>query len=819
MKKWIGLLLAFGAYATAYAQYTVSGTITDNASRKLSDASIHLVSSGKTSRSVLSDIEGQFAFSNVSNGTYELHVSYIGFITIKQTVVVNNASSENINITMEASSVLGTEVLVQATRARSNDANTFATVTRQDIAKQNFGQDIPMLLNLTPSAVVSSDAGAGIGYTGIRIRGVDPSRTNVTINGMPVNDAESQGTFWVNMPDLASSVDNIQVQRGVGTSTNGGAAFGASINMQTDGLNDKPYAEAANSYGSFNTRKHTFKAGTGLLDSRWAFDARLSQIKSDGFIDRASSDLKSFFVSGARYGKRSLLKANIFSGKEVTYQAWNGVPQPRLTNDVAGMTDFSDNMGNDLNHLLNSNSRTYNEFTYKNQVDNYQQDFYQLFYSYRLNSNLKLNAGLFYTYGRGYYEEYRADEKLSKYKLNDVIIGSDTITKGDFVRRRWLDNNFYGAIASAIYEKNRITFTLGGGVSEYDGKHFGELIWAEYASNSQPGTHFYDGRSTKKDGNVYAKLNYRFTEKFSAFADLQYRGIDYTLKGEDLNSSTYIPYNLHLTYSFFNPKGGITYAFNAQTNVYAYFGVANREPERKDIIQSGNGIIPKPERLYNYEIGFRKNMLKYAYAVNFYYMDYTNQLVSTGQLNDVGAYNRVNVPSSYRAGVELTGGIQPVKQFKWQVTATYSQNRIKSFTEFVDDWDNGGQVTTQYKNKSIAFSPDWVVSSIITVVPVKQLGVDLISKFVSEQYLDNTENKGRSLNSFFVNDIRINYDLPVTWIFSSVRVGLLVNNVLNEKYEPNGATYSAIIGSARHDFNYLYPQAGTNYLANLVLKF
>ena len=694
------------------------------------------------------------------------------------------------------------EVVVMGTKAQANNPITFQNLNKKEIDKQNFGQDLPFLLNLTPSTVISSDAGAGVGYTGIRIRGTDPTRTNVTINGVPINDAESHGTFWVNMPDMASSSQNIQVQRGVGTSSNGAGAFGASINIQTDGLNPNAYSEISSGYGSFNTWKNTVKAGSGLLSNNWAFDARLSKITSDGFIDRASSDLKSFFVSAGRYGKKSIFKVNVFSGKEKTYQAWNGISED----------------------LLKAGNRTHNDFTYPNQTDNYQQDYYQMFYTYQFNKHIKANIGLHYTYGRGYYEEYREGDKFSTYKLKDTLFVLntnviDTITRGNFVRRRWLDNDFYGTVFSFVYEKNKLNITVGGGLNKYDGRHYGELIWSQFAMDGNINDRFYDGNSTKTDFNIYGKATYNLTNKLDGFIDLQQRTINYKAKGEDLNNGVYLPYNINLNFNFFNPKAGLTYSVQKNANIYAYVGVANKEPVRNDIIQANPLNLPKPEQLINYEFGFRKNWKKSAFSANIYYMDYRNQLITTGQINDVGAYNRVNVPNSYRAGIELTAGLQLIKNLKWQTTFTFSQNKIKEFTEFVDDWDNGGQIQTQHKDVSIAFSPNIIGSSIFTYSPFAKCDIDLISKYIGKQYLDNTENENRKIDAFFVNDIRITYGLTVKSMFKYIGLGLQVNNVLNEKYAPNGYTYSGYSGGVRGDYNFYYPQAGTNFLTNLVLKF
>ncbi|MES2778645.1 MAG: TonB-dependent receptor [Bacteroidota bacterium] len=715
------------------------------------------------------------------------------------------------------------EVVISGVKATDKNPVTFTNLNKKDIERQNFGQDLPFLLNLTPSTVVSSDAGAGVGYTGIRIRGTDPSRTNVTVNGVPINDAESHGMFWVNMPDFASSSQSIQVQRGVGTSTNGAGAFGASINVQTDGLNPTAYGEISNGYGSFNTWKHTVKAGTGLLENKWAFDARLSKITSDGFIDRAGSDLKSFFVSAAHYGKKSLLKFNVFSGVEKTYQAWNGIPEARLKGDVQGMDDLAGNTGMsqaDLDHMLASGNRTYNQYTYSNQTDNYQTDNYQLFYTYQFSKYTKANIGLHYTYGRGYYEEFRKNDEFTTYKLQDsIMVDGNAVKSGDFVRRRWLDNDFYGTVFSFVYEKDKLNMTVGGGLNRYDGRHFGELIWAQYALGSSINDHFYDGKSTKTDVSFYGKSSYQLTPKLVGFIDLQGRKISYTLSGQDLNSGTYLPYDFNLTYNFFNPKAGLTYTIGADADVYGYVGVANKEPVRNDIIQASTSSIPKSERLVNYELGYRKSWKKSAVSVNFYYMDYKDQLVATGKVNDVGTYNRVNVASSYRAGIELAGGLQLLQKLRWQATLTYSQNKIKAFTEYLDDWDNGGQQTIAHNNMAIAYSPNIIGSSMFSYNVMKGVNIDVISKYVGKQYLDNTENENRKLNAFFVNDVRLGYEFKVNKLFNAVRLGIQVNNVFNVKYEPNGYTYSGSMGGTRYDFNYFYPQAGTNFLTNLTLKF
>ena len=519
----------------AWAQFTVSGSVTSQ-NQPLPGATISV---RNTFKGTVSGVGGGYQLRNLPAGKYVLQVSFIGYETAtKEVEVVGN---QTITFDLTKSVLVADEIVVTATRATSKSAVTFTNVGKETIEKQNLGQDLPFLLNQTPSVVVSSDAGAGVGYTGIRIRGSDPTRINVTVNGIPLNDAESHGVFWVNTPDFASSVDNIQIQRGVGTSTNGAASFGATVNVQTNQLNEKPYAEIGNSYGSFNTWRHTAKVGTGLINGKWAFDGRLSKISSDGFIDRAASNLKSFFVSGGYYAGGTMLKLNVFSGNEVTYQAWNGVPE----------------------NLLRTN-RTYNAYTYDNQTDNYRQDHYQFFFAHEWNRHWNVNAALHYTRGRGYFEESKPDDALSDYGITAVVIGADTIRNSDIIRRRWLDNHFYGAVWSVSYNSlKRLTAVLGGGWNNYQGGHFGEVIWARFAGNSTIRQRYYQDEAQKTDFNSYAKANYDLTDRLNAFVDLQYRRIAYTFIGFD-RAGQNVPQSAD--YHFFNPKFGLTYQLSPESN-------------------------------------------------------------------------------------------------------------------------------------------------------------------------------------------------------------------------------------------------------------
>jgi iron complex outermembrane receptor protein len=666
--------------------------------------------------------------------------------------------------------------------------------------------------------VVSSDAGAGVGYTGIRIRGSDPTRINVTINGIPYNEAESQGTYWVNLPDFASSVDNIQVQRGVGTSTNGAGAFGASLNIQTNTLQQEAYAEINNSFGSFNTWKHTVKVGSGLIGGKWSFDGRLSKISSDGYIDRASSDLKSFFVSGGYHGKSTLVKLNVFSGKEVTYQAWYGTPESRIRNDRQGMLDYiarNGLAGREAENLLNA-GRTYNYYTYNNQTDNYQQDHYQLIASHELNKHWNLNGALHLTRGRGYYEEYRPDESFEQYNLPDLTISDSLISSTDLIRRRWLDNYFYGFTYGANYSSGgKLSGTIGGGWNQYAGKHFGEIIWARFAGNTAAGHKYYENEALKTDFNIYSKANYRFTDKINTYIDLQYRRVMYSFLGFDNNLT-----NVQQTAAmhFFNPKAGLTYQVSNESNLYVSYSVGNREPTRDDFTQSTPQSRPKSETLRNLEAGFRKAGKHLTWGLNYYLMNYKNQLVLTGQINDVGEYNRTNIPKSYRTGIELDAAAKIKPGLQWSGNLALSRNKINNYNEFFDNYDLGEQTSVRYASTDIAFSPNIIGSNTFSYSPVKSLALHFISKYVGSQYLDNTASDNRKLAAFFVQDVRINYTMQARWM-KEIELNLLVSNLFNQAYEPNGYTYSYIAEGRVVTENFYYPQAGTHFLGSVQFKF
>ena len=804
-------LLSFGACA----QFTVSGTVRDAKTKEaLTLAFVHVDSLNKSSNT---DERGHFEFKGIPAGKHILHIKFLGYLDKRDTIFVN--SDRAVDILLEESTQLTDEIVVEATRATEKSPTTYTTLNKIAIQKQNFGQDLPFILNWTPSLVTTSDAGAGVGYTGLRIRGSDATRINVTINGIPFNDSESQGVYWVDVPDIASSSQSIQIQRGVGTSTNGAGAFGASINLQTNTRNDKPYADLFNSYGSFNTHRNTVGFGTGLISNKFVFDGRASLIKSDGFIDRASANLKSYYFSGGYYGEKTMIKAIVFGGNEVTYQSWYGVPESRLKDDVNGMlaTAAAEGWGSQqTGNLLNSGSRTFNAYTYKNQVDNYSQDNYQLHLSHKFNPALTANVAVHYTYGRGYYEEFKDSAAFAAYGVPDAIIGNDTIKKSDLVRRLWLDNHFYGTTFSLKYEKNKLNSVLGGGWNHYEGDHYGEITWAGIALTTPKDYRYYFNKGNKYDFNVFWKSNYEFTDKLSGYVDLQYRSVTYHAAGTEEGT-----FDFRMKYDFFNPKFGLTYEMAASNQLYASYSVGNREPIREDFVNALTGAKPIHETLYNIEAGWRMRKGKSALNVNYYRMDYKNQLVLTGKLNNVGAALRTNVDNSYREGIEIDGGIKLGPRFVCNANLTLSRNKIRDFTEVLYDYgvnyDQYLTVEKAHKNTDISFSPQVISGSSFSYSPVEALELTLLTKYVGMQFLDNTSDPGRKIDPYCINDLRLRHTWKPEGI-KEVSLSLLVNNVLDVRYSSNGYTYGYFGGGSAVRQNYYYPQAGRNFLVMMTIR-
>lgn len=820
LKSFLSAALAL-FLCNAFAQVTITGFVQDKKDNKsLPGATIQVDGSG---RAAVTDELGYFRIERLPVGQYTFRIKFLGYADKTETVDL----SENTEVVflLEEKPTITDEVVVTATRASDKTPVAYTTVNKQAIEKQNFGQDLPYLLNWTPSLVTTSDAGAGVGYTGLRIRGSDATRINVTINGIPYNDSESLGTFWVDIPDIASSSQSIQIQRGVGTSTNGPGAFGASINLQTNVLNNEAYGELTNSFGSFDTRRHTLSFGTGLIKDHWSVDGRVSKILSDGFIDRASADLQSYYFSGGYYDNNTVVKAILFGGRERTYQSWYGVPESRLNNDVEAMLVTAANEGwNEAQtaNLLNSNNRTFNPYLYDDQVDNYGQDHYQAHLSQRIGNEFTFNTSLHYTYGRGYYEEYRYDDDIDDYGLNYLIVDddetvadNDTIFSTDLIRRRWLDNHFYGITYSLAYETGKLDMTLGGAWNRYDGDHFGEILWSD-AGIAPKEYRYYFNNGDKRDGNIFLKTNYQFGEKLNAFIDLQYRGINYSIAGIENEQEDV---NVKVNYNFFNPKAGVTYSLSDNQQGYISYAIANREPVRSDFTDAP-GETPEHEKLFNLEAGYRYSSQRHAFRANFYRMDYRNQLVLTGELNDVGANIRANVGESYRMGIELEGLVRLSEKVTWSGNLTLSRNKNKEFVEALVDYgenfEEENTINRIHYNTNISFSPGVIAASGLSYFPVKGAEITLLSKYVGRQYLDNTENISRSISPYFVNDLRLSYTVTPSFA-REVVLSLLVNNVLDEHYASNGYTWG-YLADAEYRENYYYPQAGRNFLAMVVVR-
>lgn len=804
--------------ASSFAQTKINGKVVDSETGlPLEGAVIQLSNSNK---STISNASGEFYFSNLKKETYIIRIGYIGYQSLETEVSV---SDKQLEFKLVVSSIITDEVTITAIRASEKTPMTFKTIEKEEIAKQNSGKDFPYMLENTASVVTTSDAGAGVGYTGVRIRGSDATRVNVTLNGIPYNDSESQGVFWVDLPDIASSVESVQVQRGVGTSTNGAGAFGASINIQTSALQAKPYAIIDNAFGSFNTRKHTLVAGTGLINKMFTVDGRLSKIASDGYIDRAESDLTSFYLSGGYYGKKSMLKLNIFSGHEITYQSWNGTPESRINNDEQGMLDYIGRNGldeEDAENLLNA-GRTYNFYTYDNQVDDYTQTHYQLIYAWDITSNIILNTALHYTKGKGYFEQYKKGEDLDDYGFERPIIGTDTIFSTDLIRRRWLDNDFYGATFSLVYEPNTSLSTIiGGAWNQYDGDHFGEIIWAQYAGNTSIRDRYYDNNGFKTDFTIYGKLNWEVIDRFSVFADMQYRKVGYSLNGIDSDRQLI---NEDYAFDFINPKIGFNYQLANSSSIYASYSIGNKEPNRGDFIDSANDQTPKHESLYNLEAGFKKRTNNYWLQTNLYLMDYKNQLVLTGQLNDVGSSLRTNVDKSSRMGIELEAGVSINSMLDLNANVTLSKNTINSFDEVIYDsgvnWEfnPANEVTINHSNTQISFSPNITAGGSLIFHPIDDLEFVWINKYVGKQYLDNTTNENRKLDGYYITDLRANYGFSALGI-KRISLNIGVYNLFNKLYESNGYTWGYRGGGDDIRENFYYPQAGAHFMAGLRLE-
>ncbi len=816
--------LLFAGFALLFSTFLfsqkITGKITDLEGSPLPGATVLLL---ETKQGTVADGLGNFEILPSASGSYTLQVSFVGFE--KMTRTVTSPSTEPLLFSLEASANLLHELTVTAVRAGEKAPFTYTNISGETLQARNLGQDVPYLLDATPSVVTTSDAGAGVGYTGIRIRGTDASRINVTINGVPLNDAESQGVFWVDLPDVAASTESIQIQRGVGTSTNGGGAFGASINLNTSELQAEPYVEVSGTAGSFNTQKASVKLGSGLFGKNAAaaqtgftFDARGSVINSDGYIDRASSQLRSAYFSPAFIGKKFTLRGIVLHGDERTYQAWYGLPAQYIDQEKL---------------------RTYNPAgtetagsPYSNQVDDYRQTHTQLIYNQELSRNWHFNLTGHYTRGLGYYEEYKNQQDICEYGYPTDFCP----TYSDLVRRRWLDNHFFGAIGAANFQSNdqRLQLNLGGGVHRYLGQHYGTVVQAE-GLVFNPDLHYYDERGNKTDMNVFAKAQYGLTQKLSGFLDLQFRQVNYEIILNSLPDKQVT----NADYLFFNPKAGLFYEVNKKLALYSSFAVGQKEPNRDDFTDAREGQLPKAEQLYNTEAGVKYSGEKLALGLNFYHMRYKDQLVLTGNINDTGAPIRINVPDSYRMGVEVTGRALLGQHFSADANATLSKNKIKSFTEYVDNWDTGEQAIFDRGTTDIAFSPSVVAFGRFTWGASQSfakdglgLSVALAGKHVGRQFMDNTSNENTVLNAYTTFEAQVRYVVKPSFC-KELSFNLLVQNLLDKHYSSNAWTYRYLSGEDYSEFdpytrreggNFYnltgyYPQAGRYFLLGVTVNF
>ncbi|MEC7259915.1 MAG: TonB-dependent receptor, partial [Bacteroidota bacterium] len=764
------ILLLFITF-TSIAQNNFVGRVTDSSGEPIVGANILIEESNLIT---YTDEKGKF-YLNSNSTNIDIQVSHVGYLT--KEIEFSNPNQE-INIVLDDGIILKDEIKVISTRAKYNSPFAFTNISKSFIEKNNSGKDIPFLINSTPSTYSTSDAGNGIGYTGVRIRGSDATRINVTINGIPYNDSESHGVFWVNVSDLASSANSIQVQRGVGSSTNGGGAFGGTVSIKTGKASEDFKLKYSSSAGSYKSFKNTLELNSGLIKNKINMNLRLSKINSDGYVDRATSDLKSYYASASYYSDKTSIDLINFSGKERTYQSWWGTPEGRINNDIEEMNNVIANNGysdEQADNLLNS-GRTFNYYTYDNQTDNYQQDHYQMHFNHDISNTANLHLALHYTYGRGYYEEFREDDNLSNYY--DFLENKSL----DLVRRRWLSNHFYGLTYSFSKKFDKSEINIGGALNEYDADHFGEIIQPQLMV-SEP---YYFSKSFKKDGNIFIKYNLNITESAELFTDMQLRGYSHKMKGNDNDKSII---DVDKNNVFFNPKVGLTKSLNDKVILYGSVAVANREPIRSDYIDSK--IEPKHESLVNIELGKGFNYNIGSFNTNLYLMEYNNQLITTGEVNDVGAYIRENVKKSRRFGVELTNVLN-TKDFYVNSSLSLSRNLVYNFNEtlydYGADFSQYNIIENKYVITDLAFSPGVLLNNHFEWKANKFLSFILNSKYVGKQYLDNTSNEKRVLKDFLINDFKIQTNLTNN-VFNNLFFKIEINNIFNVKYSSNGYTF------------------------------
>ena len=811
----VALLLS----SSANAQFQISGEIKTVDGVPLEGVAVSLI--GENKRAITTE-DGYYQIESLKKGDYEIKVEFFGYDTQKMAFNLN--MDKKIDFSLLPTYFLQEGIDVSGVRADKNTPTTFTNVDANEVKKTNYGRDLPYVLQSVPSTVVTSDAGNGVGYTSYRIRGVDGTRINVTVDGIPINDGESQNVFWVNMPDMVSSINSMQVQRGVGTSTNGGSAFGSSINISTDQFKEKPYATRDNTLGSFTTFKNSVQAGTGYMRNKFSVDLRLSQIISNGYIDRANSDLKAYFGQIARRGKKSSLRLIIFGGFEKTYQAWHGTPESRINNDQQGMIDYAarNGLSNDETENLLNSGRTYNAYTHSNENDNYSQTHYQLHYAHHFNEKWNMKTAVFLTTGKGNFENYRRNDQFSTYGFTPLQVNGDSINKMDMIRQKWLDNIFYGGIFNVNYNNLKgLKLVIGGGMNQYRGKHYSQIIWGQYMQNYHVDKKYFENKGLKSNANIYIKANYQL-KKLNFFGDVQYRHVDYSFVGIDEYNGIIEDRDLKVNYNFLNPKAGLSFTWSQNHSIYASYAIANREPVREDFRKQSSDQDPSSETLYNLEAGYRMEYKKGYLNANIYHMQYHNQLVLTGAINDVGAYTRTNVDESYRLGFELEGGYQLFKKIGFSANFAISQNKIKNFVEYVDhydaSWNELPQEVIEHGTTDLAFAPSIIGGLSVHYAPILGLRFSLMAKYVGEQFLDNTSNDSRSMDAYFLSHFDVAYSFTILQL-KEVIIGVRINNLFNQMYESNGYTSSYFLGGERIQDNFYYPQAGINFMLRMTLKF
>lgn len=800
------LLLASSA---VHSQYLVSGFVFDENGDPLAGATLVL----DEVRATVSNSSGNYEFSKVNGGVHNLKVSFIGYETDEVKLNVKENLKKDFKLVLQ--SHLTPEVIVSAYRAGSKTPMAYTNLSGDKMRQTGVNDDLPYLLQLTPSLVATSESGLGIGNTSFRIRGSDPTRINVTVNGIPLNDSEGQGVYWANMPDFSSSVNEVQVQRGVGTSTNGSAAFGATVNFRSGSEFTAPFAEGITSVGSYNTFKNSVKMSTGTINNKFSLEARYSNLQTDGYVRNAFADHESMFLSGTLHFDHSFLKLNVIHGDQTTGISWEGIPKEKLKTDrkynpAGAYTD------------LNGNQKFY-----KDETDNYIQTHYQAFYSHAFSHKLDMTAALHYTRGDGFYEQYKENAKFSSYNLPSVVIGSETISRSDLIRQKWMENDFYGFVLSGNQQVNdKLKLSVGGGWNQYDGDHFGKVIWSRIATNMEKDYQWYFNNGLKTDYNAFAKANFEFG-KVGLLLDMQYRGVDYKMEGED---DDLVGFSQNHSFDFFNPKAGVFVDIVDGLQAYASFGVANREPTRTNFkdAKGDPNAMPKSERLFDWEAGSHYQSENFSVSMNLFYMLYDDQLVPTGEKSNTGRDIMTNVEDSYRTGLELQWGVAPIHQIRWDGNITLSQNKIRNYVETstnsYSEIENGEEiwksevVSNSLGSTDIAYSPSVVLGSALTYNFMKGAAITLNSKYVGEQFFDNTSNSDRKLDAYFVNDLKVRYGFSPQWM-KKVELSAMVNNLFGLEYETNAYGGNWYEEGVEKTWAYYYPMAPRHYMFQLLLRF